>query len=61
MTTSLVPRLKDQYNNQIRMKLKDDLGKSNIMEVPQITKIVVNMGVGEAVTRSSLLEGQFLI
>ena len=57
MTTSLVPRLKDQYNNQIRMKLKDDLGKSNIMEVPQITKIVVNMGVGEAVTRSSLLEG----
>ena len=57
MTTSLVPRLKDQYNNQIRMKLKDDLGKSNIMDVPQITKIVVNMGVGEAVTRSSLLEG----
>ena len=37
MTTSLVPRLKDQYNNQIRMKLKDDLGKSNIMEVPQVT------------------------
>jgi len=57
MTTSLVPRLKDQYNNQIRMKLREDLGKSNIMEVPQITKIVVNMGVGEAVTRSSLLEG----
>ena len=57
MTTSLVPRLKDQYNKQIRMKLKEDLGKSNIMEVPQITKIVVNMGVGEAVTRSSLLEG----
>ncbi|MBD29844.1 MAG: 50S ribosomal protein L5 [Acidimicrobiaceae bacterium] len=57
MTTSLVPRLKEQYNNQIRMKLKEDLQKSNIMEVPQITKIVVNMGVGEAVTRSSLLEG----
>ncbi|GIS38752.1 MAG: hypothetical protein Ct9H90mP11_00720 [Acidimicrobiales bacterium] len=34
MTTSLVPRLKDQYNNQIRMKLKDDLGKPNIMEFP---------------------------
>ena len=39
--------IKDQYNNQIRMKLKDDLGKSSIMEVPQITKIVVNMGVGD--------------
>ena len=57
MTTSLVPRLKDQYDNEIRMRLKEELGKSNIMEVPQITKIVVNMGVGEAVTRSSLLEG----
>ena len=57
MSTSLVPRLKDQYKHEIRMKLKEELGKSNIMEVPQITKIVVNMGVGEAVTRSSLLEG----
>ena len=56
MTTSLVPRLKDQYNNQIRMKLKDDLGKSNIMEVPQITKIVVNMGVGEASKDKKILE-----
>ena len=56
MTTSLVPRLKDQYNNQIRMKLKDDLGKSNIMEVPQITKIVVNMGVGEAVKDSKKID-----
>ena len=42
MTTTLVPRLKDQYNKQIRMKLKEDLGKSNIMEVPQITKIAVS-------------------
>ena len=57
MSTSLVPRLKGQYKHEIRMKLKEELGKSNIMEVPQITKIVVNMGVGEAVTRSSLLEG----
>ena len=57
MTTALIPRLKEQYVNEIRLHLKDTLNKSNIMEVPQITKIVVNMGVGEAVTRSALLEG----
>ena len=37
--------------------LQDSLGKSNIMEVPKVSKIVVNMGVGEAVTRSAALEG----
>ena len=57
MATTLVPRLKEQYVNEIRAHLKEVLNKSNIMEVPQITKIVVNMGVGEAVTRSALLEG----
>ena len=57
MATTLVPRHKEQYVNEIRAHLKEVLNKSNIMEVPQITKIVVNMGVGEAVTRSALLEG----
>ena len=57
MVVSQMPRLKEQYVNEIRLHLKDTLNKSNIMEVPQITKIVVNMGVGEAVTRSALLEG----
>ena len=57
MATTLVPRLKEQYVNERRAHLKEVLNKSNIMEVPQITKIVVNMGVGEAVTRSALLEG----
>ena len=46
MATTLVPRLKEQYVNEIRAHLKEVLNKSNIMEVPQITKIVVNMGVG---------------
>ena len=45
MATSLVPRLKDQYKHEIRMKLKEELGKSNIMEDQQITKIFVNMVV----------------
>ena len=57
MATFQKPRLKEKYASEIRGSLQDSLGKSNIMEVPEITKIVVNMGVGEAVTRSAALEG----
>jgi large subunit ribosomal protein L5 len=51
------PRLKRRYDDEIRARLKDDLGLGNIMQVPRITKIVVNMGVGDAVGQPSLLEG----
>ncbi|MEE2682652.1 MAG: 50S ribosomal protein L5 [Actinomycetota bacterium] len=57
MATTVIPRLKEQYVEVIRNSLKEQLNKSNIMEVPQLSKIVVNMGVGDAVTKSSLLEG----
>ena len=57
MTTIQKPRLKERYQTDIRKMLQDSLGKSNIMEVPKVSKIVVNMGVGEAVTRSAALEG----
>jgi len=52
-----VPRLKVRYNDQLRGQLKDSLGVGNIMEVPRLTKIVVNMGVGAATGQASLLEG----
>ena len=42
-------RLADTYRSQIVPKLKADLGVENIMQVPKITKITINMGVGEAV------------
>jgi large subunit ribosomal protein L5 len=42
------PRLKEQYEREIRARLKDELGLSSIMQVPRITKITLNMGVGEA-------------
>jgi len=42
------PRLKTQYEREIRARLKDELGLSSIMQVPKITKITLNMGVGEA-------------
>lgn len=52
-----VPRLKAQYNAEIRDQLQAELGLANVMQVPTLDKIVVNMGVGEAVTNARLLEG----
>jgi len=43
------PRLKVQYNEELAPKLKEELGLDNVMEIPRLEKIVVNMGVGEAV------------
>ncbi|HAY69335.1 MAG: 50S ribosomal protein L5 [Acidimicrobiaceae bacterium] len=51
------PRMKVMYDTQIRAALKDQLGLGNIMEVPRMSKIVVNMGVGDAVSQAKLLEG----
>ena len=57
MSTIQKPRLKEKYQTEIRQSLLSNIGKTNIMEVPKVSKIVVNMGVGEAVTRSAALEG----
>jgi len=51
------PRLKVRYNEKLRGELRETLGVGNIMEVPRLTKIVVNMGVGAATGQASLLEG----
>ncbi len=50
------PRLKTVYNEQIRDQLKADLELGNIMQVPRMDKIVVNIGVGEALLNSKHLE-----
>ena len=55
--TAPVPRLKTRYNQKLRDQLHKDLQLGNIMEVPRLTKVVVNMGVGDAVGQASLLEG----
>lgn len=49
-------RLKELYNNEIAAKLKEELGLANVMEVPRITKITLNMGVGEAAGDKKVLE-----
>ena len=51
------PRLRQRYDSEIRAQLKETLGLSNIMEVPTLEKIVLNMGVGRASAQASLLEG----
>jgi large subunit ribosomal protein L5 len=51
------PRLKVQYDTEIRSALLEELALTNIMEVPRMSKIVVNMGVGDAVSQAKLLEG----
>jgi large subunit ribosomal protein L5 len=52
-----IPRLKARYNDEIRVQLKDSLGLGNIMEVPRLEKIVINMGVGAATDQARLLDG----
>ena len=56
MSTTTIPRLRAKYDEEIRAQLKEQLGLGNIMEVPRLEKIVVNMGVGAAVGQASLLE-----
>jgi large subunit ribosomal protein L5 len=48
--------LKDRYRSEIAPKLKEELGLTNMMEVPRVTKIILNMGVGEAVGDKKVLE-----
>jgi large subunit ribosomal protein L5 len=50
------PRLKTLYAEQIAPRLKDDLGLANVMEIPRLEKIVVNMGVGEAVQDRKMID-----
>lgn len=55
--TTDVPRMKRRYNDDVRARLQTELGLANVMQVPRFEKIVVNMGVGQALAQSSLLEG----
>lgn len=49
-------RLKAKYNEEIMPSLREKFNYSNVMEIPKLEKIVVNMGVGDATTNSKLLE-----
>ena len=50
-------RLKGVYKNELALKLKEELGLDNVMQVPRITKITLNMGVGGASQDKKILDG----
>ena len=50
------PRLKDLYEKELRSRLKEELGLSSVMQVPRVTKITLNMGVGDAKTEAKALD-----
>jgi large subunit ribosomal protein L5 len=56
MTETVVPRLKERYENEVRVALKDELQLSSIMQAPRISKITLNMGVGDAKTDAKALD-----
>jgi large subunit ribosomal protein L5 len=55
--TTTTPRLKQRYREEILPALREQFGYDNVMQVPGLTKVVVNMGVGEAARDSKLIEG----
>ncbi len=54
--TAQVPRLRAQFDQEIRAKLTEQFGYKNVMQVPQLSKVVINMGVGEAVNDRKKVE-----
>ena len=56
-TSTEIPRLKTRYREEILPALRSEFDIANVMQVPGLTKIVVNMGVGEAARDSKLIEG----
>ena len=52
-----LPRLKQRYRSEIRDALQQEFGIANVMQIPGLVKVVVNMGVGEAARDSKLIEG----
>jgi large subunit ribosomal protein L5 len=54
--TQTRPRLKERYDEELRAKLKEELGLSSVMRVPRLTKITLNMGVGDAKVEAKALD-----
>ena len=57
MTERQTPRMKSRYREEIVPSLREQFAFDNVMQVPRVTKVVVNMGVGEAARDSKLIEG----
>jgi large subunit ribosomal protein L5 len=56
-TERVAPRLKQRYRDEISSALREQFSYGNVMQVPTVTKVVVNMGVGEAARDAKLMDG----
>ena len=52
----MAARLKEKYNKEIKQALKKELGIENMLAVPRLEKVVINMGLGEATQNTKLLD-----
>ena len=57
MSENYTPRLKTRYREEIRKNLNEEFNYDNVMQIPGVTKVVVNMGVGEAASDSKVING----
>jgi large subunit ribosomal protein L5 len=56
MTNEGIPRMKLRFREELVPRLKDELGLSNVMQVPRLEKVVINMGIGDAVKDGRMLD-----
>jgi large subunit ribosomal protein L5 len=56
-TTAAMPRLKQRYRDEVAPALREQLGLGNVMQIPRLEKIVLNVGLGEAINDSKALDG----
>src|SRR5450631_2844082 len=56
-TAAVKPRLKARYTDEVRSALQQEFGLGNVMQIPGVVKVVVNMGVGEAARDAKLIDG----
>jgi large subunit ribosomal protein L5 len=52
-----MPRLKDKYRSEVAPQLMKDLGYKNVSQVPKLAKVVLNMGLGEAIQNAKVMDG----
>ncbi len=57
VSAATTPRMKTRYNDEIKQALREKFDFANVMQVPGVVKVVVNMGVGEAARDSKLIDG----
>jgi len=56
MTNEGIPRMKQRFREELIPRLKDELGLANVMQVPRLEKVVINMGIGDAVKDGRMLD-----